>query len=367
MRKTTWFLLALVAIVATSCASVLFFQRFLTREETPYIEYKQSQSKCVELQSSTLKTLGGIIDENICAIDYATVTTADATGFTLVIKPTKTSSNSYAKFISDNLVKKGWKELQDSDTQSSISTFSNSGKIFTMTRDITLVISLQEIKSRPSDNDGDNNSEDKEINVTSEEIQWGDRTKKQVIFTFDGGAGTQSLEPILTALEKHKLTGTFFLTGRWATTNREDIRRVSDAGHEIFNHTYNHPYLTELSDKEIQKELRDTEETLKSITGHTTKPFFRPPYGDRDDRVRKIAAAEGYNTVYWSYDAMDWKESEGVTASEVYKNVIANLQPGTIYLMHIGDNITGEILEDLFNEIKKQGYTIIPLSKGLAN
>jgi len=200
---------------------------------------------------------------------------------------------------------------------------------------------------------------------TPAEIAWGNRNKKQVIFTFDGGAGIQSAQAILDTLEKHKVKGTFFLTGSWISKNTDLTKQIAKKGYEIYNHTYNHPYLTQIPDAQIISELKDTDDLVFSLTGKHTTPYFRPPYGARTDHVRDVAAAQGYQSVYWTIDALDWKESSGETAAQVKDKILQNLKPGTIYLMHIGDNITGQILDEVFQQIKAQGYSIVSLSQGI--
>lgn len=204
-----------------------------------------------------------------------------------------------------------------------------------------------------------------EYTVTSTEISKISTTQKVIVFTFDGGAGIQSLDRILTILENHNVKGTFFVTGKWADQQSTSLKKISNAGHEIFNHTYSHPNLTTLSDSQIREELSLAESKISAVTGRTTKPFYRPPYGARDSRVREVAANAGYQTVYWTVDALDWKESEGITEQEVKNRILNNVTPGTIYLMHIGDNITGNILDEVFVEIESRGYQIKSLSEVL--
>lgn len=225
--------------------------------------------------------------------------------------------------------------------------------------------------------------------ISSKEIVHGDTTKKQVIFTFDGGAGMQSGERILAVLEKHKVKGTFFLTGRFIEANPLFVAEIAGAGYEIFNHTYDHPHLPTMTDSEIAAELNKMNYLLVSTLASTTarknksnaasvaasddlrsadvsaKPFFRPPYGDRDERVKEVAAKDGYQDVYWTVDADDWEESTGQTADGVTNRIIENLQPGNIYLMHLGDNITGQILDNVFTTIEGKGYKIVSLTQGL--
>lgn len=198
-----------------------------------------------------------------------------------------------------------------------------------------------------------------------EEITHGDKNKKQVIFTFDGGDSATSGTKILDILEKHHVKGTFFLTGKFIEKNSVLVRRMNGAGHEIYNHTYSHPYLTSITDDEIGGELWKMEKVLETTVNESSKPYFRPPYGDRDERVLKKAFSSGYQSVYWTIDALDWKESEGETDGTVRYRILSTLAPGNIYLMHIGDNITGNILDELFTTIESKGYKIVSLTQGL--
>ncbi len=200
-------------------------------------------------------------------------------------------------------------------------------------------------------------------NTSLKEITIGNTAKKQIIFTFDAGSGTQSLDKILATLTKHNLTGTFFITGAWATKNGDSVKRISAAGHEIYNHTYTHPHLTQVSDADIASELSRTDTLITQLTGKSTKPYFRPPYGDRNAHVLDIASQAGYRSVYWTTDALDWET--GQTADVVESRILSHLKPGAIFLMHVGDDITGQILDDTMTKILAQGYTLVSLSKGL--
>jgi peptidoglycan/xylan/chitin deacetylase (PgdA/CDA1 family) len=198
-----------------------------------------------------------------------------------------------------------------------------------------------------------------------QEIVYGDRTKKNIILTFDGGEGNQSAEQILATLNKNGIKGTFFLTGKFVLRNQDLVKRIHAEGHEIFNHTFDHPHLTELSDTSIASELEDMDRILVGLIGSSTRPYFRPPYGDRDERVILAAAQAGFRSVYWTTDALDWEESTGMTAAEVESRILGGLHPGTIVLLHLGDTITGKILDRLISEIRERGYTLTSLTQGI--
>lgn len=195
------------------------------------------------------------------------------------------------------------------------------------------------------------------------EVSWGNRSIKQVIFTFDAGSGNQSLQAILNTLAGYNVEGSFFITGAWAEKYPNDLHKIAANGHAIYNHTYSHPHLKPLSDQQIKDELHRTDTIIQSIVGFDSKPYFRAPYGERDARILGVAASQGYRHVYWTIDAWDWKTD--IQAQQVQDRILSNLQPGTIYLMHVGDAITGQILPDVFKQMYDKGYIIKSLEQGL--
>ncbi|OIO47724.1 MAG: hypothetical protein AUJ32_02220 [Parcubacteria group bacterium CG1_02_40_82] len=199
--------------------------------------------------------------------------------------------------------------------------------------------------------------------VVKGEISRGNPAKKQVIFTFDAGAGTNSAQKILEVAQKHNLKLTFFSTGKFAEKNPELIKQIAAEGHEIFNHTYSHPHLTQITDEQIKEELDKAEQIISGLIQKTTKPYFRPPYGDRNSHVLEIAKENGYQSVFWTLDALDWMSDK--TETQTKERIYLNLKPGAIILMHMGDNITGNILDEVFTYIENQGYKIVSLSQGL--
>lgn len=201
--------------------------------------------------------------------------------------------------------------------------------------------------------------------VSAKEIVHGNTAKKEVIFTFDGGSTIQSADKILEALSKHHVKGTFFLTGKVIEIYPNLVKRIVAGGHEIFSHTYDHPDLTTVSDGKIANELKKTEKALIAAANISPKPYFRAPYGARNARVLAVAAKEGYQSVYWTHDALDWKESISQTPAEVKGLILSTIAPGNIYLMHLGDTITGTVLDDVFTEIEARGYRIVSLTQGI--
>jgi peptidoglycan/xylan/chitin deacetylase (PgdA/CDA1 family) len=193
------------------------------------------------------------------------------------------------------------------------------------------------------------------------EIAHGPTAGKRIALTFDAGSSAAPTPAILEALRANGLRCTFFLTGRWTETNPGVVRQIVDAGHELGNHTYTHPDLTHVSDEKVKSELQQTEEEVQRVTGRSTKPYFRPPFGARDARVLRLAAAEGYRCIYWTTDSWD-SVKKGIRPREIEERVLHKARPGSIILMHCGSQATADALPDIIRSLKEEGYEIVTVS-----
>lgn len=191
----------------------------------------------------------------------------------------------------------------------------------------------------------------------NKEVSIGNTNKNNVALTFDAGASATQTPQILDILKANSLEVTFFVTGKWAESNPELIKRMVDDGHTIGNHTYSHPNLTEISDDQIRDEFAKTENILQSIDSCAVgKPYFRPPYGSRNSHVLDVAAESGYQSIYWTIDALDWQE--GATDEMVKERIFSNAKNGAVIMMHVGDDITPQVLQDIIDELQSRGYKL---------
>lgn len=188
----------------------------------------------------------------------------------------------------------------------------------------------------------------------------------EINLSFDGGAGAQSIERILATLSEKKVKGTFFLTGKWVQANVAASQAIRAGGHEIYNHTwshtdYNSAGLPAFGDDYIRQQFRLAEQEIVRVTGVTSKPYFRPPYGARDARVLQIAWNEGYRSVFWTLDALDWQA--GQTEDSVFNRISQKASSGMILMMHIGDDITGSVLGRVIDHLRGRGFSPVSLTK----
>lgn len=166
---------------------------------------------------------------------------------------------------------------------------------------------------------------------------------------------------ILETLAKHGLHATFFLTGKWMEKNPELTKRISAEGHEIGNHSYSHKPFTHLSDAEIADEVDRTERIAVDLTGKSTKPFFRAPYGNRNEHVLSVLSDLGYRSIYWDIDCWD-AVKKGITPAQIEARVTERIRNGSIVLMHCGSQATADTLESLINKLESAGYHPVKVS-----
>ena len=195
------------------------------------------------------------------------------------------------------------------------------------------------------------------------EVDQGNASNARIALTFDAGGPVEPASKILATLAKYDLHVTFFITGQWAQQYPDVVRQIWNAGHEIGNHTMHHPDLTKLPNDQICTELNQAEAVISNITGLTTRPYYRPPYGARDNRVRQITANLGYRTIYWTIDTIDWDPN--TTSQMIIDRVINHLKNGAIVLMHVGSPVEADTLDTLIPMIKQRGYQITTLTEVL--
>jgi peptidoglycan/xylan/chitin deacetylase (PgdA/CDA1 family) len=144
----------------------------------------------------------------------------------------------------------------------------------------------------------------------------------------------------------------------------EATQRIADRGHELGNHSWTHQNFNPLTAEEVTQELLDTEELVLELTGQTTKPYFRPPFGSRSDLSVQTAYDLGWTTIIWTYGAEDWVE--GATAETIYDNVFGNATPGALYYMHTSRQINVDALRPILQSFVDEGYALVSTGEIIA-
>lgn len=180
--------------------------------------------------------------------------------------------------------------------------------------------------------------------------------QKLACLTFDDGPGPYS-DAILDVLQKHGAKATFFMNGYKVRTYGDQVRRMVAEGHQIGNHTYNHPYLAKSSDALIRQEVSGTAQALTEVTGVTgtgsTGFYLRPPYGSFNSRV---AATANVPVIWCTVDSGDWKYQ---SASRLVSYTGSILQDGDIVILHETVESTARGLDALLTKLDQRGFELV--------
>jgi peptidoglycan/xylan/chitin deacetylase (PgdA/CDA1 family) len=193
----------------------------------------------------------------------------------------------------------------------------------------------------------------------------GQSNRKEIALTFDGGASTGSVQAVLDILKNNNIPATFFFTGEWVENNPNIIKNIDSLGFTIHNHSYSHPHIANITADALTEEINKTEKIIYDLIGKTTKPFFRPPYGEINDQILATVKKDGYCPILWTVDALDWETTQ--TADAAKERVLSKAKNGAIILMHVGDDLVPKFLLDTVNGLKDKGYTLVTLEQILSS
>ena len=202
---------------------------------------------------------------------------------------------------------------------------------------------------------------------------------KQVALSFDDGPDPTWTPRILDVLKRYNVKGTFLMIGEIAQDNVGLMQRVYREGHEIGNHTFTHPDISEISQASLDLQLTLTERLFASKLG--VQPlYFRPPYSidqepDTNDQAAPIDRIQslGYVIVGNKIDTNDWDEHPKKTPQEITDSVFQQIKDmetrpwarGSIILLHDGGGDrapTLAALPVLIQALRARGYEIVPVS-----
>ena len=127
--------------------------------------------------------------------------------------------------------------------------------------------------------------------------------ENKVALSFDAAWGNDDTQTILDILKKHNVKATFFMTGGWVESYPDDVKRILADGHDLGNHSENHKNMSQISDEEKRSELMDVHTKVQELTGYEMF-LFRPPYGDYDNSVIKVAKDCGYYAIQWDVETL---------------------------------------------------------------
>lgn len=182
-----------------------------------------------------------------------------------------------------------------------------------------------------------------------------DPERKVVALTFDDGPSKYTKE-ILEILKENNAYATFFVIGNKVEIYKETIQKMVSYGNEIGNHSYNHKWLTKLTENDLQEQITKTQDIIYSVTGYTPT-IIRPTYGSISEKLRKQLPLD---VIMWTVDTSDWKYK---SVDRIVKEATTKIKDLDIILMHDTHVRTVDALKKIIPELQQQGFEFVTVSE----
>ena len=118
--------------------------------------------------------------------------------------------------------------------------------------------------------------------------------------------GNDDTDDLIRILKEYDVPATFFVVGAWVDKYPESVKALSDAGHQIQNHSNTHPHMPQLSKAQMKDEIGSCNDKIKAVTG-VQPTLLRPPYGDYDNALIETMTELKMHTIQWDVDTIDTK------------------------------------------------------------
>jgi peptidoglycan/xylan/chitin deacetylase (PgdA/CDA1 family) len=197
----------------------------------------------------------------------------------------------------------------------------------------------------------------------------GDRSRRQIALTFDACATKIASgydEAVIRVLVRTRTPATLFLGGKWMLEHPDQTRRLAAIDlFELGNHSFLHPHMTRIPDDRVRQELDWTRIVLHALTGRQAS-LYRPPYGEHDERISRIAAEAGLTTV--QFDLASGDPDPGTSRERLLRSVTAGARNGSIVVMHMNGRgwNTAQALPDIIGELRRKGFDLVTVGEMLA-
>ncbi|MGC5049421.1 polysaccharide deacetylase family protein [Micrococcus porci] len=180
------------------------------------------------------------------------------------------------------------------------------------------------------------------------------RAVKCIALTFDDGPG-RSTARLLDILSAERVPATFYLVGHSAEINPSLVKRITAEGHEVGNHSYDHPNLTTLSPAQIASQITRSDAAIRAAGGRPST--VRAPYGALNESVLStFGGLPAAGNVTWTVDTRDWEHKN---PAKTLAAVQQGATPGGIVLMHDIHATSVDAVPAVIAYLRSQGYTFV--------
>lgn len=181
--------------------------------------------------------------------------------------------------------------------------------------------------------------------------------KNRIILTFDQGYENGYTSEILDVLQEKGVTAIFFLTGDYAKSEPELVNRMIAEGHMLGNHGMTHASLPTLNHEAAIEEISSLHDYVIEKYSYTMQ-YFRCPCGEYSEEALQTAQSLGYKTLFWSGAHVDWLTDNQPDPAASLEKLTAQAHGGEILLLHSVSSTNTQILGDLIDRFRAQGYIL---------
>jgi peptidoglycan-N-acetylglucosamine deacetylase len=184
-----------------------------------------------------------------------------------------------------------------------------------------------------------------------------------VALTFDDGPSARQTPLLLDMLKERGISATFFVVGQRAAAHPWILRRMVMEGHEVANHTWSHPDLTQLSGSAVRNQIVMTNSSIQAAIGYEPV-LVRPPYGATNAELNRWMTEDmGLKVILWSVDSRDWQHRDPL---RVQREITSRTRPGAIILAHDIHATTVAAMPATLDQLLSQGYRFVTVSQLIA-
>lgn len=180
--------------------------------------------------------------------------------------------------------------------------------------------------------------------------------EKVIFLTFDAGFDNGNMAKILDTLQEKKVPAAFFVDGNFVKTQESLVKRICSEGHILGNHTLSHADMSTLTDFQKYKEQIEGWNKLVTAAGGKQSDFFRFPCGRFSETALKFNERLGLKSVFWSFAYFDWDTENQPDRKAALNKILSRTHNGCIMLLHSVSSTNAELLPDLIDKLRSEGY-----------
>jgi peptidoglycan-N-acetylglucosamine deacetylase len=197
------------------------------------------------------------------------------------------------------------------------------------------------------------------------------RPSKRLALTYDDGPNDPYTGQLLEVLARHDVKATFFMMGKYVEMRPEIVRQVAESGHVVGNHTYSHPNLIFVSQRELRSQIERTQKAIEDATSIRPK-LFRPPFGGRNPLTFGVVREFGLIPIMWRTTCYDWSATSPET---IVNHAKRQIKGGDVILLHDGGHLacgtdrshSVKATDEIIRSYKAEGFEFVTVTQIMQN